>query len=972
MSAKEMVSLSVESAFVLDRTDKFWKVDAGEVDVFYVSIGVDGEYLSQLTHLYRACAGELIFSLLYHQADPQVKLICVSADAGLMEFDYHEFYGFDFADFQSRLETWIASLSVALFNSKNLPRIYKPLTENAGCLLNINDVAYPAKGIVWCRITEGAITRYGGLFWEPNNVQQAIVFPVSNILWVQSLKNGSEVDVLESIHELQHQNHIVFTLNELQSVFYSRIIENYLAQTEEEELRIRKKITADQNNLNSRLYELVDVADDHFVEEKDTGGAGKEQQGHILLSTCQLIGDEAGFKFVSPKLMEAYSSGYNKQLFAIAQASALRVRKVILRGNWWKEENGHLLGFFGEDKHPVAMIQKKQNQYQLVDLLSQTSQLIDADVASQLDPAAYMFFFSFDTKMDSLSKIWQFAIHGVKKDAKFLILAALSGSVIGLLVPVLSGRMFDDVIPTADRSMLFEVFAILLIIGITSTLLQLVQAALQLRVETKSNVNLQGGLMDHLMRLPVSFFRRYTAGDLTNRVLSVNAIRQILSNTVMTTVLGGAFSIVNLVLLFYYDSSLALLGLGLVLFAVTFITVVGWQKLKFDRKISNQQGDLQGFLFEFISGITKIRIAGAEKRIFSLWAGYFARLRRFGFKSGTFQNYIHVFNESFPLLTNILFFAFIYYMISSTDQTKVVMISIGSFMAFITAFNQFLNDSLRMSMSIISSLNVVTLYERVKPILEETPESTENYADPGELSGDIELNSISFRYDAASPLVLNNLSLKIKAGEMVAFVGPSGSGKSTIMRILLGFEVPESGSVYYDGSPFDSMNKDLLRQQIGVVLQNGTLMSGSIYQNIVGNSELTLEDAWVAARMAGMEEDIQSMPMEMHTVVSEGAGTFSGGQRQRLMIARAIAHKPRLLYMDEATSALDNRTQNIVAESLDNLQATRIVIAHRISTIVNADRIFVLDKGIIVESGTYRELMQNEGLFAALAKRQMV
>jgi ATP-binding cassette subfamily C protein len=299
------------------------------------------------------------------------------------------------------------------------------------------------------------------------------------------------------------------------------------------------------------------------------------------------------------------------------------------------------------------------------------------------------------------------------------------------------------------------------------------------------------------------------------------------------------------------------------------------------------------------------------------------------------------------------------------------MISVGAFMAFISAFDQFLRDCLSMSTALINSLNVVTLYERVKPILEELPESDPESLDPGELVGDIEMNSVSFRYNEDQPLILNDISFKINHGEMVAFVGTSGSGKSTIMRLLLGFEEPEVGSIYYDGNAFDSMNKDLVRRQIGVVLQNGALMTGSIFDNIVGNSELTLEDAWEAARMAGMEKDIKQMPMEMHTIISEGAGTFSGGQRQRLMIARAIVHKPRLLFMDEATSALDNRTQNIVSESLDKLQATRIVIAHRLSTVKNADRIYVLDKGQIVESGTYEELMNKNGVFTSLAKRQI-
>jgi ABC-type bacteriocin/lantibiotic exporter with double-glycine peptidase domain len=259
----------------------------------------------------------------------------------------------------------------------------------------------------------------------------------------------------------------------------------------------------------------------------------------------------------------------------------------------------------------------------------------------------------------------------------------------------------------------------------------------------------------------------------------------------------------------------------------------------------------------------------------------------------------------------------------------------------------------------------------LKPILEEVPESTEQSVDPGELAGRIEFNSVSFRYHEDQPLVLNDVSFSINPGEMVAFVGPSGSGKSTIMRILLGFEKPELGSVYYDGQAFDSLNKDLVRRQIGVVLQNGALMPGSIYKNIVGNSELSLEDAWEAARMSGMEEDIKQMPMEMHTVISEGAGTFSGGQKQRLMIARAIAHKPRLMFMDEATSALDNHTQKIVSESLDRLQATRVIIAHRLSTVINADKIFIMDKGRIVESGSYHELMEKGGLFSTLAKRQI-
>jgi NHLM bacteriocin system ABC transporter ATP-binding protein len=758
------------------------------------------------------------------------------------------------------------------------------------------------------------------------------------------------------------------SLNNLQDYLYAKLLENNTLEIQEERNRIKEKVTSEASNLSNTLEQLRTIV--VSKKKKRIHLTTDKNLDNNLFATCQLIGDAIGFQFEAPKFMESYKKSTTNQLFAIAQSSKVRVRKIILRGSWWKEENGHLIAFYKEGKRPVALIQNTPNSYLLKDTSTGEELNIDYKIAEKLEPICYMLFYGFNDDMSSVKKIAKFTIQGIKKDAKYLILAAFLGSLIGLLVPVLSGIMFDDVIPTADKSLHFEVFAIMLMIGLVSAGLQLVQGVLQLRVESKSSINLQAGVMDHLLRLPVTFYKKFSAGDLTNRALSINGIRQILSSTVLTAVLSGTFSFINLGLLFYYESSLAWIGVGLALLAVLFMTIIGFMKLKYDRQISDIQGDLQGFLFEFLSGITKIRITGGERRIFTLWGAKFSKLKQLGFNSGSYQNYVEVFNSSYPLFTSIFFFAFIYYTVSNTTAVGA-MISVGAFMAFISAFNQFLRDCLKMSMALITSLNIITLYERVQPILEEVPESSEQSTDPGELLGDIEINSLSFRYHEDQPLILDNLSFKINQGEMVAFVGTSGSGKSTIMRLLLGFEEPEAGSIYYDGDAYDSMNKDLVRRQIGVVLQNGALMSGSIYKNIVGNSELTLEDAWEAARMAGMEEDIKQMPMEMHTMISEGAGTFSGGQRQRLMIARAIVHKPRLLFMDEATSALDNKTQNIVSESLDKLQATRIVIAHRLSTVKNADRIYVLDKGAIVEFGSFEELMEKEGVFANLAKRQI-
>lgn len=966
MFENKKIRLEANTSLILNEYDRFWMLTSGEVDVFSVKVDKGGEYKSSLNYLYSATKGEIIFSLLTSsEVENDVRVVLVSKGASLVAVNKNKLLEINHIFLKTMVNHWGRKIIGSLFESSP-PRVFTALTHQKYFSLKKDTTAYPVKDIVWCKVLEGNFIKYSDENKTTNATKEFnYPFAVSRVLYTKSLTNKGKVEILTTREFLKDEIFFMLSMNDLQQYLYNRLIENFSLKNEEDKKRIFEKVNIEEERLSSTLDSLQRI-----VSGKKKKNKSDIDIDNSLLKVCQFIGDEVGFDFEYPKYLDSYENSTTNQLYAIVQASKLRVRKIILRGTWWKEENGHLLAFYKDSKDPVALIQKTPASYVLKDPKSSEEIKVDYKVVENLEPICYMFFYGFNDVLSSIKQIGQFAVQGIKKDSKLLILAALAASLIGLLVPMLSGVMFDDVIPTADKSLLVQIFVIMAIIGLVSAGLQLIQGVLQLRVETKSSINLQAGVMDHLLRLPVTFYRKYTAGDLTNRALSINAIRQILSSTVLTAVLSGGFSFVNLGLLFYYDSSLAWVALALAFVAVGFMTTIGWLKLKYDREISDIQGELQGFLFEFLSGVTKIRITGGEKRIFRLWAGKFSKLKQLGFNSGSYQNYVETFNGSYPLLTNMLFFGFIYYTVTNANNVGS-MISVGAFMAFISAFNQFLRDCLKMSMALITSLNVVTLYERVKPILEEETESSEQSLDPGELVGNIEMNSISFRYHKDQPLVLNDLSLKINQGEMVAFVGTSGSGKSTIMRLLLGFEEPEAGSIYYDGSAYDSMNKELVRRQIGVVLQNGSLMSGSIYKNIVGNSELTLEDAWEAARMAGMEEDIKQMPMEMHTVISEGAGTFSGGQRQRLMIARAIVHKPRLLFMDEATSALDNKTQNIVSESLDKLQATRIVIAHRLSTVKNADRIYVLDKGTIVESGNYEELMEMDGVFSKLAKRQI-
>jgi ATP-binding cassette subfamily C protein len=331
-----------------------------------------------------------------------------------------------------------------------------------------------------------------------------------------------------------------------------------------------------------------------------------------------------------------------------------------------------------------------------------------------------------------------------------------------------------------------------------------------------------------------------------------------------------------------------------------------------------------------------------------------------------------VINSGFPVLSSMaIFYTLVTLQSGALVRGENFDLSTGDFLAFSAAYGIFLGAMQSLGDASVNLMNVVPVYERLEPILQEEPEVDGSKQAPMRLRGGIEISHLFFRYSADSPYVLNDVSLVIEPGEFVALVGGSGSGKSTLMKIMLGFEIPEKGGVYYDGQDLSTLDLRLVRQQLGVVLQESRLLPVDIYRNIVGASARTVADAWEAARKAGLAEDIKRMPMGMHTYVSEGGGGFSGGQKQRLMIARALVHNPKILYLDEATSALDNRTQQIVTESMDRLQSTRIVIAHRLSTIRNADRIFYLENGVMLESGSYDELMALDGAFAQLAKRQL-
>ena len=539
-------------------------------------------------------------------------------------------------------------------------------------------------------------------------------------------------------------------------------------------------------------------------------------------------------------------------------------------------------------------------------------------------------------------------------------------------VPVATGVLFESIIPRAEYTRLPALVLGLCVCAASAAVFELTKAVALLRLEGRMDFLLQPALIQRLLELPVRFFRDYGAGDLNDRVLGVQRIRRLLTEASAVSLLAAAFSVVSIGVVLCYSVSLALLAVALGTSVLAIGGLAAYLQLRQERIANDIRGREDSLALQMIQGIAKLRVTASESRLFVRWAALFAAHKTHAFRAQRFANLRQLLFSTLPLLAAIVLFAATAKLRGGATLLTDTSLSLGDFLAVNAAFGQFIGAISAATNATSGALTAMALFARLRPVVAAQPEQRAGGHDPGPSVGSIELSHVSFRYGADTPWVLNDVSLRIAAGEFVAVVGASGSGKSTLLRLLLGFESAAHGDILFADRPINTLDTAALRRHVGVVLQNGKIATGSLFENIVCGLDYSLDDAWAAARMAGLDAEIQALPMGMHTMLVEGNATLSGGQYQRLMIARALIGKPQLLIFDEATSALDNNSQATVAASLRRLRATRIVIAHRLSTVRDADRIFVLDAGRLVESGRYEDLMAQRGAFHALAQRQLL
>ena len=550
-----------------------------------------------------------------------------------------------------------------------------------------------------------------------------------------------------------------------------------------------------------------------------------------------------------------------------------------------------------------------------------------------------------------------------RQDKVYMRISALAIMLLGLIVPKATTFLLENILPSGQSVMVLSIGVLLVGTAISKFLFSIVKEMMRGRVEQKMKVELQSAVFARILNLPVKFFKDYSAGELSERVIALSSVCTIFCEILLGSGMTALFSLGYLIQIVSIAPVMFLPSLVILAVQLLIAGIGVYGRLTVTTMKLESSTKVQGIVYEIYSGIQKIKLVGCEERAFAKWA------EKYQAEAGANYNPPFAFkiqNALSPVIT--ILGTILLYAVAASHS-----LSASQYVAFNTSYGM-------VSGAILSLTSVATMISALRPvmnladpILKAKPEVSEEKEIVKRIKGNIELNNVSFRYTEDGPWIIDNLNLKIRSGQYVAIVGTTGCGKSTLMRLMMGFETPKSGAVYYDGKDIQKLDQKSLRQQIGVVMQNGKLFSGDIFSNItISAPQLGLKEAWEAAEMAGVADDIRNMPMGMNTILSEGSGGISGGQKQRLMIARAIVSKPKVLMFDEATSALDNITQKQVSDSLNSMKSTRIVIAHRLSTIKECDRIIVLDKGHIIEDGTYESLSKAGGFFSELVARQKI
>jgi len=946
----------VSGSILLAEPGAAWRVEAGSGELLATRLE-SGRPIGTRIPLGRVREGDWIFSLVEEAGiDDRALLLFASDDLVLLERSAGAAAecGVEVADGMDAMDRWVSRVATLLAEDAR-PIATEILSAGRSRSLSPGQVLAPEHGdVLWIEIEagEGRLLANDELAVSPESGP----IPLPGQLWILAT---SELRVRARARDGADPAAREAGLRFLHRAIREELRRRAHRQEEEERERVRHRERAERERVSAAWARMGSLLDPMAAPPRKEGA---------LFAAAARIGEEIGVEMRAPLAAESRADGTDP-VEAIARASHVRMRRVELSGRWWRWDSGSLLAFRRDTGAPVALLRRTRG-YLLHDPQTAEEIPLDAKRARELEPGAALFYRPFPAELRRPHGIFPFALAGRSGDIVFIIAIAVLATLLGMLIPQALALVLDGAIPNADRSQLLELGSAMLAAVVGIGLLRATQGLAAIRLSTATEVDAQAAMWDRLLRLRASFFKKYATGDLLSRVTAVSEVNRELNGATLQGLVTAGVSLLNFGLLLHYSAPLAALAalFGLLVVAVTLGS--GLLLRRINQETIEHQGKFYGTVVQLVNAVSKIQVAGAERRAFALWMDGQTRMLSLVQRSRQVIDSVAIFNLAIPVLATICVYLLGARFLFPDGEIGAAPLSVGRFLAFQFALGMFLGGAGTLSDLGVGLLDTLIRAKRMEPVLEEEPELAKNAVDPGTLQGEIAADRIHFRYAADGPKILEDVSIRAKPGEFIAIVGGSGSGKSTLLRLLLGFERPESGEILFDDQNLETLDSTAVRRQIGVVLQSSHIQSGSILENIAGGAAITMAEAWRAAEDAGLGDEIRDMPMEMHTIVSEGGGNFSGGQRQRLMICRAIVRNPRILFLDEATSALDNRTQRIVTESLARRKVTRIVIAHRLSTVRDADRIYVLDRGRLAEEGTHDALVALGGIYARMMARQ--
>ncbi len=963
---RSLAGLAVESGapvpcagnlpLTMDDPQFVWFIEKGTVDLFLVEHR-DGEEQAPPQHLMRADPGRLLLGIAPQAENTTLSLIAKGfPDTVLRRLPVASLAVVGNAELAEHVDAWLMNVSSML--SRDVRPRPRPdvLVDPGQVTAGQTGTLSAQREVVWVSEVPPGAGLFMDLIETAESKEETVrAIPLTPVSW---LTLTEEVPFsAKSSGTLAAENLLLPALAYFHSVALSlERLNRRLAVVDQANLERARTTNRrnDEEDARRRLFNLYGL-----LEPEEAGGSNA-----ALLEVLQIIGRHEKIDFKWPAKTDVADA--RTTLSDVLDASAVRGRQVQLNqaDKWWIGDSGTMLAFRKDDGQPVALLPGLLGRYLEVDA-SGCKTRVTPERAQSLRPEAWLFYQSLPSVVAGPCDLFRLATKRTTVDFVRFGLTGLLGGVIMLLPAVVAGFILNEVIPTGATSLLYAATAALAALALIRALLHVLQGTALMRLEGKATSRVEAAFWDRLLRLPLSCLNRYSAGDLTMRGMTFQNFRDTVQGVVANAVLSIAFLSPAFVLICFYDARLGAITAFFGLLSIVVTIILGLGQISPQGRAIRTIHRLAGRLFQLINGISQLRVDGAEGSAFAVWARDYREQKLAELQRGTFETHLQAFGTALPLLGGAI-------LILAITVPGHVTITAGDFFVIFLLFMLFLTGIARLGASFSTVAAIMPALEQIRPFLSEPPEISVEGEPVGTLGGEIVFDHVSFRYHHDGPLSLDDVSLHARPGEFIAIAGESGAGKSTLFRLALGLDQPAGGAVYYDGRDLKHLNVKQVRRQVGTVPQTVQLHPQDLWDNIIGDYEgATAKDAWHAAKLAAVDRDIAAMPMGMFTNVGDSANVTSGGEGQRITIARALIRNPRILLLDEATNWLDNESQSKIMANLAGLSSTRIIIAHRLSTLRQADRIYVMQAGKVVQEGKFSELVATEGVFRDLVSRQM-